>query len=60
MDNSFPRSIPEKTCNSLYAYTSIPHTQVYIAPQKYGSISQQGLERLNDSITKDYFRSTNH
>ena len=29
----------------------------------YGSLapfSQQGLEKLNDDITKDYFRSTNH
>ena len=31
--------------------------------EKYGTISefsQQGLEKLNDDITKDYFRSTNH
>ena len=31
--------------------------------RKYGTLapfSQQGLERLNDIITKDYFRSTNH
>ena len=29
----------------------------------YGTLapfSQQGLEKLNDDITKDYFRSTNH
>ena len=29
----------------------------------YGSLacfSQQGLEKLNDNLTKDYFRSTNH
>jgi len=31
--------------------------------EKYGTIapfSQQGLEKLNDIITKDYFRGTNH
>jgi len=31
--------------------------------KKYGTIapfSQQGLEQLNDIITKDYYRSTNH
>ena len=31
--------------------------------KKYGTIalfSQQGLEKLNDVITKDYFRGTNH
>ena len=24
------------------------------------ALSQQALERLNDNITKDFFRSTNH
>ena len=31
--------------------------------KRYGSIapfSQQGVEKLNDLVTQDYFRSTNH
>lgn len=46
--------------------TPYMHTLVYHIPEfveLYGSLapfSQQGLERLNDNITKDYFRSTNH
>lgn len=41
------------------------HALVWHVPefiQLYGSISpftQQGLEKLNDKTTKDYFRSTN-
>lgn len=46
--------------------TPYMHTLVFHVPEfieLHGSIapySQQGLERLNDNITKDYFRSTNH
>lgn len=46
--------------------TPYMHTLVYHIPEfisLYGSLapfSQQGLEKLNDNITKDYFRSTNH
>ena len=46
--------------------TPYMHTLVYHIPKfisLHGSLarfSQQGLERLNDIITKDYFRSTNH
>ena len=46
--------------------TSYVHTLIYHIPESislHGSLalfSQQGLERLNDTITKDYFRSTNH
>ena len=46
--------------------TPYMHTLVFHVPEfieLYGSLapfSQQGLERLNDNITKDYFRSTNH
>ena len=42
------------------------HTLVFHIPEfldLYGSLapfSQQGLEKLNDNLTKDYFRSTNH
>ena len=35
---------------------------MHILIKLYGSLapfSQQGLEKLNDNITKDYFRSTN-
>ena len=46
--------------------TPYMHTLVFHIPEfieLYGSLapfSQQGLERLNDCLTKDYFRSTNH
>ena len=46
--------------------TPYMHTLVFHVPEfieLHGSIapySQQGLEWLNDNITKDYFRSTNH
>lgn len=46
--------------------TPYMHTLVFHVPEfieLYESLapfSQQGLERLNDNITKDYFRSTNH
>ena len=46
--------------------TPYMHTLVFHIPEfikLYGSLapfSQQGLERLNDSLTKDYFRSTSH
>ena len=46
--------------------TPYMHTLVYHVPEfigLYGCLapfSQQGLEWLNDSLTKDYFRSTNH
>ena len=46
--------------------TPYMHTFAYHIPKfifLHGSLapfSQQGLERLNDTITKDYFRSTNH
>ena len=46
--------------------TPYMHTLVYHVPEfigLYGSLalfSQQSLERLNDRLTKDYFRSTNH
>ena len=46
--------------------TPYMHTLIYHIPEfisLHGSLapfSQQGLERLNDTITKDYFRSTNH
>lgn len=42
------------------------HTLVFHVPEflnLYGSLlpfSQQGLEKLNDNLTKDYFGSTNH
>lgn len=42
------------------------HTLVHHIPEfisLHGSLapfSQQGLERLNDVITKDYYRNTNH
>ena len=42
------------------------HTLVFHVPEflyLYGSLlpfSLQGLEKLNDNLTKDYFRSTNH
>lgn len=49
--------IPDKTCDTIYAscepHTPIPHGT--LAP-----FSQQGLEKLNDDLTKGHFRSTNH
>lgn len=44
-----------------YMHVLISHIPEFLS--LYGSISQfsqQGLEKLNDDITKDYFRSTNH
>ena len=44
-----------------YVHTLVFHIPKFI--ELYGSLalfSQQGLEWLNDNITKDYFRSTNH
>ena len=42
-----------------------PYMHVLVATflEKFGSLaifSQQGLEKLNDDITKAYFKSTNH
>lgn len=53
---------------SVYQTKSIPpymHLLVSHIPQFleiYGTIApfSQGLEKLNDDLTKDYFRSTNH
>lgn len=44
-----------------YMHLLVSHIPEFL--EKYGTISQfsqQGLEKLNDDITKDYFRSTNH
>ena len=46
-------------CSSLLI---IKQPYMYILIKLYGSLApfcQQGLEKLNDNITKDYFRSTN-
>ena len=46
--------------------TPYMHILLYHVPevlQRYGTIAiynQQGLEKLNDELTQDYFRSTNH
>ena len=45
--------------------TPYMHTLIYHLPKfisLHGSLApfSQGLKRLNDTITKDYFRSTNH
>ena len=43
----------------IHTLSSHVHEFLYL----YGSLapfSQQGLEKLNDDITKDYYRSTNH
>ena len=46
--------------------TPYMHTLIFHIPEflnLYGSLvqfSQQGLEKLNDTLTKDYFRSSNH
>lgn len=44
-----------------YIHLLVCHIPEFL--KRYGTIasfSQQGVERLNDLITKDYFRSTNH
>ena len=44
-----------------YIHLLVSHIPEFL--EVYGTISyfsQQGLEKLNDDITKDYFRSTNH
>ena len=44
-----------------YLHVLVSHMPEFL--KLYGSISpfsQQGLEKLNDNITKSYFRSTNH
>lgn len=44
-----------------YLHTLIHHTCEFTSLHKsLAPFSQQGLECLNDCITKDYFRSTNH
>ena len=46
--------------------TPYMHTLIFHVPEflnLYGSLlpfSQQGLEKLNDNLTKDYYRNTNH
>ena len=44
-----------------YMHILITHIPEFL--DMYGTIiafSQQGLEKLNDEVTQDYFRSTNH
>ena len=44
-----------------YLHVLVSHIPEFL--KLYGSItpfSKQGLEKLNDNITKSYFRSTNH
>jgi len=45
----------------IYIYLLVSHISEFLAA--HGTIavfSQQGLEKLNDDVTKYYFRSTNH
>ena len=64
-----------KVTTLMTLFTSVYHTR-HVTPYKHvlsahipsllrdtGSLtkfSQQGLEKLNDDLTKDYFKSTNH
>ena len=44
-----------------YMHLLVSHIPQFL--EMYGTLapfSQQGLEKLNDDLTKDYFRSTNH
>ena len=44
-----------------YMHLLVSHIPQFL--NMYGTLapfSQQGLEKLNDDLTKDYFRSTNH
>ena len=44
-----------------YMHLLVSHVPQFL--EMYGTLapfSQQGLEKLNDDLTKDYFRSTNH
>ena len=41
----------------LYPYF-VSHVPEFLDIWNIVSLSQQGLEKLNDEITKDYFRST--
>jgi len=51
-----------QTCHvTPYMHVLVAHIPTFL--EKFGSLaifSQQGLEKLNDDITKAYFKSTNH
>lgn len=44
-----------------YIHLLVSHVPEFLEIYRtISQFSQQGLEKLNDDITKDYFRSTNH
>ena len=60
MDNIVYISVSDKNVTP-YMHVLVAHLPKLM--KDHGNIrmfSQQGLEKLNDDITKDYFKSTNH
>ena len=60
MDDTVYINLPNQKCYTLYACFDYSYPEFL---DMYGTIvafSQQGLEKLNDEVTQDYFRSTNH
>ena len=54
-------SVYQSTHVTPYMHTLIFHVPEFL--NLYGSLlpfSQQGLENLNENLTKDYYRNTNH